>query len=179
MPDGERQGGSAGFPRGQYPCSLKPCQCSIQLGDWKHEFCFGSGRAIFNAKTNAHDEAPIFRPTYVKSQLIGRDPDSGKARWQKERCQKDEMMRWHHRLNGHEFEETPQNSERQGSLFCCRTCNHKVSDMTQQLNNTSEGTGSSEASGPCGSRETFRWKGKLAFHPLVQVLESKARSTRF
>ena len=119
-----------GFPRGQYPCSLKPYQCSIFLGDWKHEFCFGSGRAIFNAKTNAHDEAPIFRPTYVKSQLIGRDPDSGKARWQKERCQKDEMMRWHHLLNGHEFEETPQNSERQGSLFCCRTCNHKVSDMT-------------------------------------------------
>ena len=89
------------------------------------------------------------------------------------------MMRWHHRLNGHEFEETPQNSERQGSLFCCRTCNHKVSDMTYQLNNTSEGTGSSEASSPGGSRERFRWKGKLAFHPMVQVLESKARSTRF
>ena len=48
-----------------------------------------------------------------------------------------------------------------GSMFCCCTCNHKVSDMTQQLNNTSEDTGSSEASGPGGSRERFRWKGKL------------------
>ena len=69
-------------------------------------------------------------------------------------------MRWHHRHSGHEIEETLQNSERQGSLFCCHTCNHKVSDMTQQLNNTSEDTGSSEASGPVGSRERFRWKGK-------------------
>ena len=119
-----------GFPRGQYPCSIKLYQCSILLGDWRHEFCFGSGRAIFNAKTDAEDEAPTFRPPNVKSQLIGRDPDAGKDCWQKERRQKDEMMRWHHRLNGHEFEETLQNSERKGSLFCCRTCNHRVSDMT-------------------------------------------------
>ena len=91
---------------------------------------FWSDRAIFNAKTDADDEAQTFRPTNVKSQLIGRDPDAGKYCWYKERCQKDEMIRWHHRLNGHEFEETPQNSERQGRLFCCCTCNHKVSDMT-------------------------------------------------
>ena len=80
-----------GFPRGQYPCSIKLYQCSILLGDWRHEFCFGSGRAIFNAKTDADDEAQTFRPTNVKSQLIGRDPDAGKYCWQKERCQKDEM----------------------------------------------------------------------------------------
>ena len=80
-----------GFPRGQYPCSMKPYQCSILLGDWKHEFCFGSGRAMFNAKTDAEDEAPTFRAPDVKSQIIGRDPDAGKYCWQKERCQKDEM----------------------------------------------------------------------------------------
>ena len=119
-----------GFPRGQHPCSIKLYQCSILLGDWRHEFCFGSGRAIFNAKTDAEDEAPTFGPPDVKSQLIGRDPDAGKDCWQKERRQKDEMMRWHHQLNRHEVEETPQNTERQGSLFCCCTCNHKVSDMT-------------------------------------------------
>ena len=118
------------FPRGQDPCSTKLYQCSILLDIWKHEFCFGSGRAIFNAKTNADDETPIFRPTYVKSQLIGRDPDAGGNCWQKERCQKDEMMRCHHQLHGHEVEETPQNSEEKGNLFCCHTCNHRVSDMT-------------------------------------------------
>ena len=48
------------------------------LGDWKHEFCFGSDRTIFNAKTDAEDEAPTFRPAYMKSQLIGRDADAGK-----------------------------------------------------------------------------------------------------
>ena len=90
------------------------------FGDWKHELCFGSGRAIFNAKTDAEDEAPTFGPPDVKSQLIGRDPDAGKDCWQKERRQKDEMMRWHHRLNGHEFEETTLNSERQGSCFVAK-----------------------------------------------------------
>ena len=70
-------------------------------------------------------------------------------------------MRCHHQLHGHEVEETPQNSEEKGNLFFCHTCNHRVSDMTQQLNNTSEGKGSSEASGRGGSTERFRWKGKL------------------
>ena len=80
-----------GFPRGQDPCSTKLYQCSILLDIWKHEFCFGSGRAMFNAKTDAEDEAPTFRAPDVKSQIIGRDPDAGKYCWQKERCQKDEM----------------------------------------------------------------------------------------
>ena len=85
-----------GFPRGQYPCSIKLYQCSILLGDWRHEFCFGSGRAIFNANADAEDEAPTFGPPDVKSQHTGKDPDAGKDCWQKERYQKDEMMRWLH-----------------------------------------------------------------------------------
>ena len=47
----------------------------------------------------------------------------------------DEMVGWHHRLNGHEFEQTPGNSEGQGSLACCGSWGHKESDMTEQLNN--------------------------------------------
>ena len=121
------------------------------FGDWKHEFCFGSGRVIFSERINAEDETPTLRPSYVKSQLIGRDPIAGKDCGQMERGQKNEMVRWHHQLNGHEFEEIPQNSERQGSLFCCHTYNHKGSDMTYQLNNTKENRGSCEASGPGGS----------------------------
>ena len=74
-----------GFPRGQYHGSIKPYQCSILLGDWKHEFCFGSGRAIFNGRTEAEDEAPTLRPSDVKTQLIGRDTDAGKECGQKER----------------------------------------------------------------------------------------------
>ena len=48
---------------------------------------------------------------------------------------KDEVAGWHHQLNGHEFEQTPGDSEGQGSLVCCSPWGHKESDTTWQLNN--------------------------------------------
>ena len=42
----------------------------------------------------------------------------------------DEMLGWHHRLNGHEFGQTPGNGEGQGGLVCCRAWVHKEADMT-------------------------------------------------
>ena len=48
-----------------------------------------------------------------------------------------EMVGWHHRLNAREFEQTPGDSEEQGSLACCCPWDHKKSDMTEQLNNNS------------------------------------------
>ena len=51
---------------------------------------------------------------------IGEDPDAGKDRGQKEKgTTEDEMVGWHYRLNGHEFEQAPGDSEGQGSLACC------------------------------------------------------------
>ena len=47
----------------------------------------------------------------------------------------DEMVGWHHGLNGREFEQTPGNGEGQGSLVCCSPWGHKESDTTDQLNN--------------------------------------------
>ena len=44
------------------PCSTKLYQCSKLSGVWKHEFCFGSGRVIFNGRTDDEDEAPTLRP---------------------------------------------------------------------------------------------------------------------
>ena len=44
------------------------------------------------------------------------------------------MVGWHHQLNGHEFEQTQGDGERQGSLACCSPWGHKESDMTEQLN---------------------------------------------
>ena len=46
----------------------------------------------------------------------------------------DEMVGWHHRLSGYEFEQTLGDSEGQGSLECCSPWGHKESDMTEQLN---------------------------------------------
>ena len=46
----------------------------------------------------------------------------------------DEMVGWHHWFHGHEFEQTPGDSERHGSLACCSPWGRKESDMTEQLN---------------------------------------------
>ena len=48
----------------------------------------------------------------------------------------DEMVGWHHQLNGHEFEQTLEDSEGQGTLACCSSWGCKESDTTEQLNNT-------------------------------------------
>ena len=47
----------------------------------------------------------------------------------------DELVGWHHQLDGHEFEQTLEDSEGQGSLACCSAWGCKESDMTQRLNN--------------------------------------------
>ena len=43
----------------------------------------------------------------------------------------DEMVAWHHQLNGHEFEQAPEVGEEQASLACCSSWDHKESDMTE------------------------------------------------
>ena len=47
----------------------------------------------------------------------------------------DDMLEWHYQLNGHEFEQTPRDSEGQGSLVCCSPWGHKELDTTERLNN--------------------------------------------
>ena len=46
----------------------------------------------------------------------------------------DEMVGWHHQLDGHEFEQALGVGDGQGSLACCSPWGHKASDMTEQLN---------------------------------------------
>ena len=50
----------------------------------------------------------------------------------------DEMVGWHHQLNGHESEQTLGDGEGQGSLVCCRLWGCKELDLTEQLNNRCE-----------------------------------------
>ena len=47
----------------------------------------------------------------------------------------DEMVGWHHRLNGHEFEQTLGDGEGQASLVCCSPWGCNELDGTQQMNN--------------------------------------------
>ena len=89
---------------------------------------------IFIERTDA--EAPILWPVDAKSRLIGKDPDAEKDWRQEEKAMaEDEMVGWHHQLNGHEFEQAPGEAEGQGSLACCSLWGHKESDMTEWLNN--------------------------------------------
>ena len=65
----------------------------------------------------------------MKSRLTEKDPDAGKDWGQEEKeATEDEMVGWHHRLNGHELEQTPGNGEGQGSLMCCSPGDRKESD---------------------------------------------------
>ena len=70
-----------------------------------------------NSRTNVQAETSILWPPDAKSWLIGKDPDAGKHWRQEEKgMTEDEMIRYHHQLNGHEFEQTPGDSGEQRSL---------------------------------------------------------------
>ena len=86
---------------------------------------------IFIGKTDAEAEAPILWSPDAKSWLIGNDPDAGKDWGQEEKEMiEDEMVGWHHWLNGHEFEQALGDGKGQGSLVCCSSWGGKESDMT-------------------------------------------------
>ena len=90
---------------------------------------------IFIGRTVAEAKAPILWPLDVKSWLFWKDPDSGKDWWQEEKgTTEDEMVGWHHRLNGHGFGWTPGVGDRQEGLVCCGSWSHKESDTTERLN---------------------------------------------
>ena len=74
----------------------------------------------------AEAEALILWPPDAKSWLIRKDPDVGKDWRQEEKgTTEDEMVGWHQRFNGHEFEQAPGDGEGQGSLACCSPLGHK------------------------------------------------------
>ena len=78
----------------------------------------GNQPRIFTGRTDA--EAPVLWPPDAKSWLIGKDLDAGKDWGQEEKgVTQDEMIGWHHQLSGLGFEQTPEDSEGQGSLACC------------------------------------------------------------
>ena len=89
---------------------------------------------IFIGGTDAEAEAPILWPPDVKSWLIGKDPDAGKDWRQEEKgVTEDEMVGWHHQLDGREFEQAPGVGDGQGSLVCCSPWGFKGSDTAYQL----------------------------------------------
>jgi len=71
----------------------------------------------------------------VKNWFIRKDPDAGKDwRQEEKRTTEDEIVGWHHWLDGHEFYQAPGIGDGQGSLAFCSPWGRKESDMTEQLN---------------------------------------------
>ena len=97
----------------------------------------GNQSWIFTGRTDVESETLILWPPDVKNWLIWKDPDAGKD-WRQEGngTTEDEMVGWHHWLNGHEFEWAPGVSDGEGSLACCSPWGRKESDMTERLNST-------------------------------------------
>ena len=83
-------------------------------------------------RTDPEAENPILWPPDAKRWLIRKDPVAGKD-WRQDVKQttEDEIVGWHHWLNGHESEQAPGDGEGQGSLTCCRPRGHKETRMSE------------------------------------------------
>ena len=89
----------------------------------------------FSLRTEAEAETPLLWPPDVKNWLIGKGPDAGKD-WRQEEKEmtEDEMVGWHHWLDGHEFERDSEFGDGQGSLACCNPQSCKETDTADRLN---------------------------------------------
>ena len=97
----------------------------------------GNQSWVFIGRTDPEAETPILWPPDAKSWLILKDPDAGKDRGREEKgTTEDEMVGWHHWLDGQEFEQAPGGGDVQASLAGCSLWGHKESDTAQQLNRT-------------------------------------------
>ena len=93
----------------------------------------GNQSWIFIRRTDAEAKSPILWPPDLKSWHIWKDPDAEKDWRQEEKgTTEDEMVGCHHRLDGHEFEQTLGVGDGQGSLECCSPWGRKEADTTEQ-----------------------------------------------
>ena len=95
----------------------------------------GNQSWVFIGRTDAEAETPILWPPDAKSWLTGKDLDAGKDWGQEKGTTEDEMVGWHHRLDGHGFGWTLGVGDGQGGLVCCGSWGHKestqLSDWTE------------------------------------------------
>ena len=95
----------------------------------------GNQSWVFLGGANVEAETPNLWPPDANNLFIGKDPDAGKNGSQEEKGPtEDEMVGWHHQLNGDEFEQALGVGDGQGSLACCSPWGGKELDTTEQLN---------------------------------------------
>ena len=128
------------------PKKLMLLNCSVEEDSWE---CLGlqgvptsqnpkgNQSWIFIGRTEVEAETPILD---VKNWLFGKDHDAGKdwrrqsSPWEEKGTAEDEMVGWHHWLDGHEFEQAPGAGDGQGSLACCNPWDREELDTTEWLN---------------------------------------------
>ena len=94
---------------------------------------------VFIGRTDIGAETPILWSFNAQIWLVGKDRDAGKDWVQEEKgTREDEMVGWHHQLNGHGFGWTLGAGDGQGGLACCSSWGRKESDTTERLNWTQE-----------------------------------------
>ena len=91
----------------------------------------GNQSWIFIVRMMLKLKLPILWPPDAKNSLIWIDPDAEKDWSGEQETTEDEMVGWHHWLNGHEFEQAPGDSDGLGSLACCGPWGHKEPDTTE------------------------------------------------
>ena len=133
------------FPVVMYGCdswTIKKAECQ-RIDVWSSLDCKeikpvspnGNQSWIFIGRTDAEAETPVLWPPDVKKWHLGKNPDAGKDwRWEEKGMTEDEMVGWHHWLDGHESEQAPGVRDGQGSLACCSPWGCKESDTTEWLN---------------------------------------------
>ena len=112
------------FPMVMYGCEswtikkaeywrIDALNCGVGVDSWESlgqqgdqtSLAKGNQFWIFTGRTDAEAETPILGPPDEKNWLIRKDPDAGKHwRWEEKGTTEDEMVGWHHRLDGHQFE---------------------------------------------------------------------------
>ena len=114
----------------------KPLESPLDCKEIKPVHPKGSQSWIFIGRTDAEAETPTLWQLDGKHWLIGKDPDTGKGWRQEEKgMTENEMVGWHHQLNGYEFEQAPGVGDGQGSLVCCTPCSCRVGhNWATQLN---------------------------------------------
>ena len=112
----------------------KALENSLDFKDIKPVHPKGDQAWVLTGRTDVEAETPILWPPDAKSWLIWKDPDAGKDWGQVEKgTTEDEMIGWHHRLDGHGFGWTPGVGDGQGGLACCGSWGRKELDTTERL----------------------------------------------
>ena len=110
-------------------------ECSLDCREIQLVHSKGNQSWVLIGRTEDNAKTPILWPPYEKSWLIGKDSDAGRDWGQEEKgTTEDEMIEWHHELDGHDFEWTPVVGDGQEGLACCDSWCFKELGTTERLN---------------------------------------------